>query len=156
MSELTITLLRVGYLALLWVFVFTAIGVIRRDLVAARPGRLRRGRAAEADGTASAPYAPSPPPGVLHVLEGPLAGREVPLHGSPVLIGRTESCTLVIDDDYTSSRHARVFPSGERWMIEDLDSTNGTFVDQVRISQPIALEPGSSVRIGQSVLELRR
>ncbi|AEE44186.1 FHA domain-containing protein FhaB/FipA [Cellulomonas fimi] len=181
MSEVTITLLRLGYLALLWVLVLSAIGVLRRDLYGTRiTDRRRAGR-----GTPSAPAtrpqpaeaaaaptpAPAPPsapvrtprsarsgsgPRRLVVTEGPLRGTIVPLGTSPVLIGRAPSCTLVLDDDYSSSRHARVFPQDGQWYVEDLGSTNGTFLADQRVDGPIPLPTGTPVRVGQSVLELQR
>jgi pSer/pThr/pTyr-binding forkhead associated (FHA) protein len=75
---------------------------------------------------------------------------------SGILVGRAPACTLVLDDEYTSSRHARVFPQYGEWWVEDLGSTNGTFVDDMRIVEPTAVEPGTPIRVGQSTLELQR
>lgn len=164
MSELTVTLLRLGYLVLLWAFVLSAIGVLRRDLYGTRITSRRRPRpaAAPAAGT-DAPAAPAPArgrnrrggPTRLVVTEGPLRGTTLPLAASAVLIGRAPSCTLVLDDDYSSSRHARVFPEGGQWLVEDMGSTNGTFLDDQRVTDPVPVRPGAQIRIGQSVLELQ-
>jgi pSer/pThr/pTyr-binding forkhead associated (FHA) protein len=89
------------------------------------------------------------------VTEGPLRGTTLPLGASAVLIGRAPSCTLVLDDDYSSSRHARVFPEGDQWLVEDMGSTNGTFLDDQKVTGPAPVRPGAQIRIGQSVLELR-
>ena len=173
MSELTITLLRLGYLVLLWVFVLSAIGVLRRDLygtkIVDRRGTAPRTSAAGTAGTAgtaqAAPQAggrgsraarASTTPTRLVVTEGPLRGTTLPLGSSAVLIGRAPSCTLVLDDDYSSSRHARFFPQGGQWLVEDLGSTNGTFLGEVKVQQPTPVAPGAQVRIGQSVIELQR
>ena len=170
MSELTITLLRLGYLVLLWVFVLSAIGVLRRDLygtkIVDRRGTAPRTRAVGTAGTAqAAPQAggrgsraarASTTPTRLVVTEGPLRGTTLPLGSSAVLIGRAPSCTLVLDDDYSSSRHARFFPQGGQWLVEDLGSTNGTFLGEVKVQQPTPVAPGAQVRIGQSVIELQR
>jgi len=169
MSELTITLLRLGYLVLLWVFVLSAIGVLRRDLygtkIVDRRGRgTRRPRPTppgEAVPAAEQPRAgraqrPTPAPTRLVVTEGPLRGTTLPLGSSAVLIGRAPSCTLVLDDDYSSSRHARIFPQGGQWFVEDLGSTNGTFLSDERVEQPTVVPAGAHVRVGQSVLELQR
>ena len=167
MSELAVTLLRLGYLVLLWVFVLSAIGVLRRDLygtkITARGGRTPARRApatASRDetgagtGAASAPRRDSPTR--LVVTEGPLRGTTLPLTTSAILIGRSPSCTLVLDDDYSSSRHARIFPQGGQWFVEDLGSTNGTFLGTTRVERPTPVPPGSHVRIGQSVVELQK
>ncbi|WP_421735695.1 FHA domain-containing protein FhaB/FipA [Cellulomonas sp.] len=173
MSELTITLLRLGYLALLWVLVLFAIGVLRRDLYGTRITDRRRRKAVPAVAAAVATEparpetAPTPirtprstrggaGPSRLVVTEGPLRGTIVPLGTSAVLIGRAPSCTLVLDDDYSSSRHARIFPKGGQWFVEDLGSTNGTFVADQRVEAPTPVPTGTPVRVGQSVLELQR
>jgi len=165
MSELTITLLRLGYLALLWFLVLSAITVLRRDLYGTRI--IDRRRAAGKTPTESpvpvgeTPRAPrrtrgSGGPTRLVVTEGPLRGTTLPLGSSAVLVGRAPSCTLVLDDDYSSSRHARIFPQGDQWFVEDLGSTNGTFVGEQRVEQPTPVPTGTAVRIGQSLLELQR
>lgn len=164
MSELAITLLRLGYLLVLWLFVFAIISVLRRDLygtkITARRHRATppRGDAAAAPGRTPAGHAHilTPPRARLVVVEGPLSGTTIPLSSVSVVIGRAPDCTLVVDDDYASTRHARIYQAGDDWMVEDLGSTNGTFVDGQRLIEPVALHPGTAVRIGQSVIEIRR
>ncbi len=159
MSELALTLVRLGFLVLLWAFVLTTVLVLRRDLrqpADARPlGRERK-----------APRAAKPPrpPKVakqqkvkgskLVVIEGPLQGTIVPLGNVQITIGRAPDSTLIIDDDYASSRHARVYPSEGSWVVEDLGSTNGTYVNRVKVTAPVALGPGDRVQVGNVVLEL--
>lgn len=58
-------------------------------------------------------------------------------------------------DDYASSRHARLFPQGTRWFLEDLGSTNGTYVDEVQLTRAQPIEVGQRIRIGKTVMELR-
>ncbi|SMF42061.1 pSer/pThr/pTyr-binding forkhead associated (FHA) protein [Cellulosimicrobium cellulans J34] len=168
MTDLTFTLLRLGYLVLLWVFVLSAIGVLRRDLYGTKitPRKGRKGGAstpaprpsAGAAAPAPEPARPAAPagPSRLVVTAGPLTGTTIPLTTSSILIGRAPSCTLVLDDDYSSSRHARIFPQHGTWFVEDLGSTNGTYVEDQRIGQVTPLSIGTRVRIGQSVVELQR
>lgn len=166
MSELTITLLRLGYLAALWLFVLVAIAVLRRDIYGTRVSTratsqgARRPRGATAPRPAEGSEPRSRGAGAratrLVVTEGNLTGTTIPLGGSAILIGRAAACTLVLDDDYASSRHARIFPQGDHWVVEDLGSTNGTFVGSQRLVEPLVLPAGTPVRIGQSVLELQR
>ncbi|MBL0888752.1 FHA domain-containing protein FhaB/FipA [Myceligenerans indicum] len=168
MSELTFTLLRLGYLVLLWVFVLSAVAVLRRDLAGPRTARKRRRRPepATAGGPpqGQAPAAPAPvmsagprsgAPTRLVVVAGPLTGTTIPLTQSGILIGRAPSCTLVLDDDYSSSRHARIYPQGNQWYVEDLGSTNGTYMNDQRIQGIVPMPPGVGVQIGQSVVELQ-
>jgi pSer/pThr/pTyr-binding forkhead associated (FHA) protein len=164
MSELAVTLLRLGYLVLLWVFVLSAIGVLRRDLYGTKIVSRRRPAAAPATGTPT----PAEPPAAareqrrdtgptrLVVTDGPLRGTTLPLTSSAILVGRAPSCTLVLDDDYSSSRHARLYPEDGQWFVEDLGSTNGTFLGSTRVDRPTPVTPGAPVRVGKSVLELQR
>ena len=89
------------------------------------------------------------------ITSGPKRGTELELGEGPVSIGRAADSDLVIQDDYTSTRHARLLNWGERWMVQDLDSTNGTYVDDLRIGQPTEVRSGSAVRIGTTTFELR-
>lgn len=171
MSELAMTLLRLTYLVLLWAFVWAAISVLRQDLYSStrvtsrgrgRPGAKAAGQAAAAGASAAVRKAlptaggSSRAPSRLKVTAGKLAGTSVPLGRSAIVVGRSQGCSLVIDDEYSSSRHARFFPNGDTWFVEDLDSTNGTFVDGQRITEPTALALGQEVRIGGSAMELSR
>ena len=164
MSELTVTLLRLGYLLLLWVFVLSAIGVLRRDLYGTRILNRRQLRAERrAAGPSSAKPAATGSavrrangPTRLVVTEGGLRGTTLPLGASAILIGRAPSCTLVLDDDYSSSRHARIYPEAGQWYVEDLGSTNGTYLDGTKVESSMPIRLGAPVRIGQSVIELQR
>ena len=162
MSELAITALRFGLLALLWIFVFSVITSQGRSLQIARPARLtkRKKKTEKSEQTSSVSTDTPPPPtralaSKLVVTEGPLAGRTIPLNGQPLLIGRAQDAGLVLEDDYASGRHARLFPQGSRWFLEDLGSTNGTFVHGNQLTRTMALEPNVPVRIGKTVMELR-
>ena len=164
MSELTVTVVRLGLLALLWVFVFSVVGVLRGDLFGTRV-TARAAKPAPAPRPAPAPkparVAKAPAPGrrtphTVVVTEGPLRGTTIALRQQSVLIGRSPESTLVLDDDYASGRHARIFPEAGEWFVEDLGSTNGTFAGQQRVSGPQRLTVGSTLKIGTTVLELRR
>ena len=94
-------------------------------------------------------------PHQLVVVEGPLKGTTIPLAASPILLGRAQEATLVLEDDYASGRHARLFPQGSRWFIEDLGSTNGTYLADQQLTRALPVELGVPVRIGKTVIELR-
>jgi pSer/pThr/pTyr-binding forkhead associated (FHA) protein len=162
MSEPTLVLIRFAYLAVLWVFVLAAISVIRSDMFGARvareAGRSQERRAAKA--AAKSRSKPSKPrrgePTSVVIAEGGNAGEVIPLAGAPLLIGRGNDAAIRLDDDYVSTRHARIARSGEQWYVEDLGSTNGTYVGSGRITQPTAISLGTRVRIGKTILELRK
>ena len=155
MSELTLLLIRFAYLAILWILVLSAISVIRSDMFGARVPEGPRGQAA--------PRKPPKPPSRRRgspthvvVVEGANAGERADLDSAPLLIGRGTDAAIRLDDDYVSTRHARIASSGDQWFVEDLGSTNGTYVGSVRITQPTTMTLGTQVRIGKTILELRK
>ena len=158
MTELTLTLLRLAFLAVLWLFVIAIVGVIRSDMSGSRAA------AAAAPKAKGGPRKPPKPPArsrrgeprKLVVTKGPLAGTTLNLNDQPIAIGRANDATLVLNDDYASSRHARLFSQDGQWIVEDLGSTNGTYLDRQRVSRPMPVPLGVPVRIGKTVLELRR
>lgn len=155
MPEVVLAVARFGFLILLWIFVFAVVGVIRRDVFAgARQPKLvaaprgvsqpprppaRRGRAARQ----------------LVVTEGTLAGTRITLSEAPITLGRAEDSTLVLTDDYASARHARLMPRHGEWLLEDLGSTNGTYLDRAKVTGPTPVPLGVPIRIGHTALELR-
>jgi pSer/pThr/pTyr-binding forkhead associated (FHA) protein len=159
MPEIVLTVARFGFLALLWIFVFAVVGVVRRDLfsgartnklvaaprgvgptVTARPAaKARRGRSANQ----------------LIVTEGALAGTRITLAGQQITLGRAEDSTLVLTDDYASARHARLVPRNGEWLLEDLGSTNGTYLDRAKVTGPTPVPLGVPIRIGRTAFELR-
>lgn len=169
MSDLSLFLIKVGYLALLWIFVLVVAAAMRRELM---PRRARRTNKASvpvvAGGSASAP----PPakkvkisraakskrgrPKTLAVTAGSLQGTTLELAESPITLGRAADNTLVLDDDYASGHHARLRPYDGGWMVEDLGSTNGTYLDKTKITAPTPIPVGVPVRIGKTSVELRK
>ncbi|WP_091228455.1 FHA domain-containing protein [Microbacterium sp. 3J1] len=171
-SELVLLLLRFGFLLLLWFFVFGVVYSLRADLFGMKVRKL------PADGDAAAPAAaPSTPPAParpssakpvttgpatiatakrLVITSGPKAGLELPLGTETMTIGRSSESALVIRDDYTSSHHARLLLRGDAWAIQDLDSTNGTFVAGQRVTGgPVSLSLGTPIKVGATTFELR-
>ncbi|WP_017626416.1 FHA domain-containing protein FhaB/FipA [Nocardiopsis chromatogenes] len=165
MSDLTLMLIKVAYLAVLWLFVIFAVGVIRTDLIGSPSKSKRRPRPSPSGQDGGAPRRPAAPkaprgrrnePRTLVVTKGPLAGNSLPLGPHPILIGRANDATLVINDDYASGRHARIYSENGRWFVEDLGSTNGTYLGQQRLTRPQPVSVGQPIRIGKTVLELRK
>ena len=159
MSELTLFLIRVAYLAILWIFVLSAISVIRSDMFGARVPETARGGGPVPTGRKQKAKPAKPrrgSPTHLIVVDGENAGARAELADAPLLIGRGSDAAIKLDDDYVSTRHARVAASGDEWFVEDLGSTNGTYVGPVRITQPTTIGLGVQVRVGKTILELRK
>ncbi|MGN9819971.1 FHA domain-containing protein FhaB/FipA [Streptomyces sp. SD11] len=175
MSELTLTVMRLGFLAVLWLFVIVAVQVIRSDLFGTRVTQRGSRREAQRPQQAAARQSAPPPqrqqaapsggggrqrrgaPTKLVVSEGILTGTTVALQGQTITLGRAHDSTIVLDDDYASSRHARIYPDRDgQWIVEDLGSTNGTYLDRTRLTTPTPVPLGAPIRIGKTVIELRK
>ncbi|MGV0109287.1 FHA domain-containing protein FhaB/FipA [Arthrobacter sp. CP30] len=157
-GELTVTLLRFGFLILLWILVLSSVGALRRDLVVGRRNKVGTPTAREIRKNPELVEEPPPARAAAHrlvVTEGTLTGTTLDLAASPILLGRAQEATLVLEDDYASGRHARLFPQGSRWFIEDLGSTNGTYLGGAQLTRALPVEPGVPIRIGKTVIELR-
>lgn len=166
MSNLTLILIKIAYLAVLWLFVLMAVGVISTDLFGQSKRKSRKKKPRSAAPRPAPRRSPSSSQGrsrasrneptVLAVTQGPLTGTTINLSSQPILIGRAPDSTLVITDDYASGRHARVYTESGRWFVEDLNSTNGTYLGQQKLNRPQPITVGQPIRIGKTVLELRK
>ncbi len=163
-SALVVAAVKYGLLALLWLFVVLAFRTVRSDLFGAAARTPPSARPVPA---AAAPRSPAPVPSPggrrgrsaarkLVVTEGALAGTTIGLGDGPVTLGRADDSTLVLTDDYASSRHARLVPGDGAWLVEDLGSTNGTYLGGAKVLRPTPVPLGQQIRIGKTVLELRR
>ncbi|MFT8593068.1 MAG: FHA domain-containing protein [Bifidobacterium sp.] len=171
MTELTFAFLKYGFLLVLWVFAWLAVRSLRKDIQSFSPttSRARRKRAKAANRNAARAQRSSARaqasnatsqdegPTLLVVIDGPTAGVSIPLSHQAITLGRAASNTMVLEDEFVSSHHARIFqdPQSGTWVIEDLGSTNGTVVDGQRIDEPVTLPAGVPVRIGATTFELR-
>jgi pSer/pThr/pTyr-binding forkhead associated (FHA) protein len=160
MGDLTLFILRLVFLAVLWVFVFIIIFALRSDLFGQR---VRRLPAADAAGMAEpvrtstpSPRQPQPLATRLVITGGAKEGLQVDLTEEILSIGRSSDSGLVIRDDYTSTNHARLLRSEKGWILEDLDSTNGTLLAGHRVTTPTAVPLNTPVTIGTTTFELRR
>jgi pSer/pThr/pTyr-binding forkhead associated (FHA) protein len=155
MQALVLLILKIVFLAVLWLFVLSAVLAIRRDL-SGRPvtagaaagsggGSLPRGREATRSNARQ-----------LVVTDGALAGTTIALGDRPITIGRAADSTLALSDDYVSTRHARLIPHDGAWLVEDMGSTNGTYLDREQVAAPTPVPLGVPIRVGKTVLELRR
>ena len=159
-SAAIVALVKYGLLALLWVFVLVALRTVRADLSGG--GRAPRMPAAARPAAAAPPRAAAGAGGKrskarsLVVTEGALAGTRVALAEAPITLGRADDSTLVLTDDYASTRHARLVLEGDVWVLEDLGSTNGTYLGSAKVTRPTPVPLGTPIRIGKTALELRR
>ncbi len=159
-SEITVTLLRFAFLALLWIFVFLILAASRRDLGVGKNFRATRAAAApssQPEGRVAGQQTPPPPsrPTQLVITDGAQAGSVLRLGDQPITLGRASDIEVSLQDDYASGRHARLFPQGSRWFLEDLGSTNGTFVGGTRLTRATPIEPGTDFRVGRTTMQLR-
>ncbi len=151
MQGLVLQLSRGLLLVLLWLFIYLTLRALKTDVFgnvgmkSARQGERKGGLLGRG------------PRGIRHlvVTQGALAGTRITLSEQPVLLGRADNCTLVIDDDYASNQHARLSPHGPDWFLEDLGSTNGTYLDRAKVTTPVKVDAGTPIRIGKTVIELR-
>lgn len=180
MSELTLAILRIGFLLLLWFFIFAIVYALRSDLFGAPVRKLRSGDAAAANpqGAAaqasasqtSTPQSPAitPSGGALPtagasggpakrliITSGVASGTSIPLDDEFVSIGRSSDSTLVIVDEYTSTYHARLSKQGSEWVLTDLDSTNGTRLAGEKVHKPVRVPLFTPITIGKTTFELR-
>src|SRR3954469_7263637 len=152
MQGLVLQLTRVGFLLLLWLFIWSVLRILRTDIYAPTGAvMVRRGLALRGS---LLPNRGRPSVGgrrsvvrQLVVTEGALKGTRITLGSQPVLIGRADDSTLVLTDDYASTRHARLSPRGSEWYVEDLGSTNGTYLDRAKVTTAVRVPMGTPVRI---------
>ncbi|WP_293782917.1 FHA domain-containing protein [uncultured Aeromicrobium sp.] len=163
MSELTLTLIKLGFLTVLWIFVLSAVSVIRTDIFGTRaPSRQVAKQARKSAAPAQKGIAAKRrrgkrgQPRLLQIVDGPNAGQSIPLGDEPIILGRGTDAAIRLNDDYVSTRHARFASNGEQWFVEDLGSTNGTYIGSQRVTTPVPLAVGTQVRLGKTIVELRK
>src|ERR1700747_3618983 len=153
MQGLVLQLTRAGFLMLLWVFIWSVLRILKTDIYAPTGAvMVRRGLALR--GTLL-PSRPRNDARYLVVTEGSLTGARITLSGQPVLIGRADDSTLVLTDDYASTRHARLSQRGSGWYVEDVGSTNAPYLDRAKVTTAVRVPIGTPVRISKTVIELR-
>jgi hypothetical protein len=168
MSDLALYIVRIAFLVVLWIFIFSIISVIRADLFGQKVvSRVTRANAPTKVSSPVLPTAPAPivsnlpseAGGVtaskLEITQGDRKGTSIRLDRREITIGRAENSDLVINDEYASTHHAKLVLINNDWMLQDLNSTNGTFVDGNRVGTPIVVKIGTPIRIGKTAFELR-
>ena len=157
-AAIVVQAFRFGFLILLWLFIYAAFRVVKADLFGSSPARVnaprRRGPSAKQSRGGNAGKGPRGPRQLV-VTGGSLTGTRITLGTQAILIGRADDSTVVLTDDFASSRHARLTNRDGDWYVEDLGSTNGTYLDRSKVAGPTRIPPGAPIRIGKTVLELR-
>lgn len=150
MSDLIVAVIKIVFLALLWLFIGFVANVVKQDmfgrrvpatslrtLPADRPSRRRRRN-----------------PTRFAVTQGRQQGLSVPLEPT-INLGRAADSTFHLDDDYASARHAQLIQrDASTWVLHDLDSTNGTYVNGRRVDEPTPITVGDVIRIGKTMMRL--
>lgn len=165
MSELALFLVRIGFVAVLWIFILSLLSVIRADLYGRRViSKIARQNAPK---LASAGIAGSVAalgiedsdvfePTQIAVLTGRTAGTSIQIEAKrELLIGRSAGCDMVLSDEFASNTHAKLVLVGEEWVLQDLNSTNGTFLEGKKVTTPQTIRAGMTIRIGTTNFELR-
>jgi len=144
---IVLTTLKWLFIALLYLFIARAIRVIWLDLVGPRVPKARQAQAGarRRKGT----------PKSISVAEPEKPVRTLTLNGE-ISFGRSESCQVQLDDNYVSTMHARLFSKENNWFVEDLGSTNGTYLNRVKVTAPAPLAVGDEVRVGKTIVEIRK
>jgi pSer/pThr/pTyr-binding forkhead associated (FHA) protein len=159
MPPIILWLLQGLFLLLLYIFVWRAVRAVVRDLRAgatpapARPARARR-QAPDPAPPASTPRRATPTQLVVHFPDG--RPRVIELSDQTVLFGRSPSSTVRLEDPYVSDDHARIYRSDSGWMVADLKSTNGTFLNRVKVTAPAQIAAGDQLGIGKTIVEVRK
>lgn len=147
-TPFALSALKYGLLALLFLFIWRSMRWAVRGMNVDRTVS-PRGRGKEAP-------APAPPPTTLVVYPPDGARPRTFRMATSMTVGRALECEVKLEDTYASQQHARVFGKESSWYVEDLGSTNGTFVNDQKLAAPAQIQPGDRIRIGTTVLELRR
>ena len=155
MSPFVLSVLKYSLLVLLYFFVFRAIRSVAVDV----GGRKRGGTTQMRSPAPAAPAKASrggkaPTQVVVHDAGG---GKPTPIKlRSPAEIGRGERCAIRLQDTYVSQVHARLYAENGSWYVEDLGSTNGTLLNDRRVDSPLEIHAGDVLKLGKTVLELKR
>jgi pSer/pThr/pTyr-binding forkhead associated (FHA) protein len=148
------------FLVLLYLFVARAVRAVVNDLRPAPAGAAPAPAASRAPAKRSAKRSGGTerrrPPGELVVHVPGSRPRVLELADREITFGRSEMSTVMLTDSYVSERHARVYPSGGQWLVADQGSTNGTYLNQVKVTEPKPIAAGDQLGIGKIVVEVRK
>jgi pSer/pThr/pTyr-binding forkhead associated (FHA) protein len=150
-SPFVLSVLKYSLLVLLYFFIYRAVKTVAVDVMGRRASRAAPARAPKPK---PAQRGKAPSTVIVHGPDGKKVGSF--RLSDAVSIGRSERSTIKLEDSYVSQSHARLYGRDGAWFVEDLGSTNGTFVNDRRVASPVQVRAGDVVRVGKTVLELRR
>jgi pSer/pThr/pTyr-binding forkhead associated (FHA) protein len=157
MPPIILWLLQGFFLLLLYIFVWRAVRAVVRDLrTPAPPPRRARSPRTPAPPASAPANAERPAPGqlVVHIPDG--RPRVIELGREAILFGRSPSSTVRLEDPYVSDDHARIYEADGSWMVADCKSTNGTFLNRVKVTTPTQIAAGDQLGIGKTIVEVRK
>jgi pSer/pThr/pTyr-binding forkhead associated (FHA) protein len=152
MSEFALTVLRLGFLALLWILIFSILVVMRKDLKVGRASSQRRDAVTPAQ--KSEPARKTKVSHLVVITEDDSVSEYTLTDG--MIIGRGGKSSVIITDDYASTQHAQLSLTDKGWVYTDLGSTNGSWIDRKRINEPVRLKPNTEIRIGRTVMRFEK
>ena len=163
MSELALFLVRIGFVAVLWIFILSLLSVIRADLygrkiittLAQQNAQKLAGASRKAAAAGIDLATPNDEPTHVAILTGRGAGATFPLDKRELVIGRATNCDVPLADEFSSNQHAKLVRVGDDWILQDLNSTNGTYLDGKKVVTPVVVRLGVPIRIGATNFELR-
>jgi len=154
-TPFVLSVLKYAFLVLLYFFVYRALRtVVTLDLGGGRKAKKARKQAEARPPRSSNGRSRVPSSVLVRTADGKKLGTYK--LSEPLEIGRSETSQIRLDDTYVSSSHARLFPRNGTWFVEDLGSTNGTYLNQQRVTSSSEVHPGDTVKVGKTVLELRK
>ncbi len=153
MPDQLLNLLKVFLLLLIYLFFLRVLRAVWAEVNPPKPAAPRRARRERTP--KRTPGRKHGPPTLRIVAPADVAGRAYEL-GDEVTIGRAAGCQVTIDDTYASQLHARVFLRDGQFFVEDIGSTNGTYLNRTKVSGPMVIQRGDQLQIGNTILELER
>jgi pSer/pThr/pTyr-binding forkhead associated (FHA) protein len=151
-SEQLLLILRIGLLAVLYLFFFRVLRAVWAEIT---PPKASGAPSSNGSRKTKKHNQRAPKRTELLVLDPPdERGRAYPL-GDELTLGRAAGCTVTVDDTFVSQIHARVFAREGQYLVEDLGSTNGTYLNRKKVSGPMVMQRGDRLQVGNTVLELQ-
>jgi pSer/pThr/pTyr-binding forkhead associated (FHA) protein len=143
---LVLTVLKLLFLVLLYLFIARAVRIVYLDMVGPKVPKTAAQQQAKRRSFGT--------PKMVSVQEPGVPLRSFSLEGE-LTVGK-QGTTITLADSFVSTKHARIYQTDQGWLIEDMGSTNGTFVNKVKVVAPTPLKVGDEIRLGKTTIEVKR